>query len=161
LQRVRDRHEGFVDASDQWYQSDDFETGHCPVLCPSWLSPARYARVLAHLLDGLHEDLNRICKAPYVVVTDGKHEWLVSARSDAHQRRNNSPSRDNTSFMDNSRVRVPSATVRRSHSIIFNHKELKSRKSRMPLWPFRSWCFERQHGRPAKTIRYGLELRSE
>lgn len=49
---------------------------------------------LAYLLDGLHEDLNRIVKAPYVEmpdVTDGHNMAIAGARAwDAHKRRNES-----------------------------------------------------------------------
>ena len=49
---------------------------------------------LAYLLDGLHEDLNRIRKAPYVEmpdVTDGQCIAVAGARAwDAHHRRNDS-----------------------------------------------------------------------
>ena len=49
---------------------------------------------LAYLLDGLHEDLNRIRKAPYVEmpdVTDGQNMAIAGAEAwDAHRRRNDS-----------------------------------------------------------------------
>mmetsp|Transcript_7503 Transcript_7503/g.21917 ORF Transcript_7503/g.21917 Transcript_7503/m.21917 type:complete len:1185 (+) Transcript_7503:311-3865(+) len=49
---------------------------------------------LAYLLDGLHEDLNRIRKAPYVEmpdVTDGHNMAVAGAEAwNAHQRRNDS-----------------------------------------------------------------------
>ncbi|OEU22351.1 cysteine proteinase [Fragilariopsis cylindrus CCMP1102] len=49
---------------------------------------------LAYLLDGLHEDLNRIRRAPYVEmpdVTDGQNMAIAAARAwDAHKRRNDS-----------------------------------------------------------------------
>ena len=49
---------------------------------------------LAYLLDGLHEDLNRIRKAPYVEmpdVTDGQNMAIAGAEAwDAHKRRNDS-----------------------------------------------------------------------
>jgi ubiquitin C-terminal hydrolase len=49
---------------------------------------------LAYLLDGLHEDLNRIRQAPYVEmpdVTDGQNMHVAGARAwDAHRRRNDS-----------------------------------------------------------------------
>ncbi len=49
---------------------------------------------LAYLLDGLHEDLNRIRKAPYVEmpdVTDGHNMHIAGAEAwDAHKRRNDS-----------------------------------------------------------------------
>ena len=49
---------------------------------------------LAYLLDGLHEDLNRIRKAPYVEmpdVTDGHNMAIAGAEAwDAHKRRNDS-----------------------------------------------------------------------
>jgi len=49
---------------------------------------------LAYLLDGLHEDLNRIKKAPYVEmpdVTDGQNMAIAGAEAwDAHLRRNDS-----------------------------------------------------------------------
>jgi len=49
---------------------------------------------LAYLLDGLHEDLNRITSAPYVEmpdVTDGQNMAVAGARAlDAHRKRNDS-----------------------------------------------------------------------
>lgn len=49
---------------------------------------------LAYLLDGLHEDLNRIRKAPYVEMpdaTDGQNMAIAGAEAwDAHKRRNDS-----------------------------------------------------------------------
>lgn len=54
---------------------------------------------LAYLLDGLHEDLNRIRKAPYVEMPDanGKENMAIAGAEawDAHRRRNDSLIMDN------------------------------------------------------------------
>jgi ubiquitin C-terminal hydrolase len=120
---------------------------------------------LAYLLDGLHEDLNRIRKAPYVEmpdVTDGQNMAVASARAwDAHQRRNNSLLMDTFYGQFKSTCVCPKCNRVSVAFDTFNHVSLEIPQVKNAIVAFQALVFRAPTpDAPAtKAIRYGLELR--
>lgn len=120
---------------------------------------------LAYLLDGLHEDLNRIRKAPYVEmpdVTDGQNMAVASARAwDAHQRRNSSLLMDTFYGQFKSTCVCPKCNRVSVAFDTFNHVSLEIPQVKNAIVAFQALVFRAPTpDAPAtKAIRYGLELR--
>lgn len=119
---------------------------------------------LAYLLDGLHEDLNRIRKAPYVElpdVTEGQNMAVAGARAwDGHRRRNDSLVMDSFYGQFKSTCVCPQCSRVSVSFDAFNHVSLgiPSRKDEMISLGFT--FFASGHGEPApKPKRFGVQVR--
>jgi ubiquitin carboxyl-terminal hydrolase 4/11/15 len=121
---------------------------------------------LAYLLDGLHEDLNRIRKAPYVEMpdaTDGQNMAIAGAQAwDAHLRRNDSLVMDTVYGQFKSTCICPKCEKVSVSFDAFNHVSLEIPQNQnllvtIPILVFRT---PKQHGGKAVKIpmRYGISL---
>ena len=120
---------------------------------------------LAYLLDGLHEDLNRIRKAPYVAmpdVTDGQNMAVAGARAwDAHRRRNDSLVLDTFYGQFKSTCVCPKCNRVSVSFDAFNHVSLEIPQEKNAIVPISILVF------PAATetssaptpVRYGVHIR--
>ena len=120
---------------------------------------------LAYLLDGLHEDLNRIVKAPYVEMpdaTDGQNMAIAGAEAwDAHRRRNDSLVMDTVYGQFKSTCICPKCQKVSVSFDAFNHVLLEIPQNQnllmtIPILVFRT----PKHGNKDDKIplRYGVSL---
>lgn len=126
---------------------------------------------LAYLLDGLHEDLNRIRKAPYVElpdVTDGQCLAVAGAHAwDAHRRRNDSLVFDTFYGQFKSTCVCPNCNRVSVSFDAFNHVSLEIPQEKNALVPLAVIVFaaaasdETIDTAPASPIlmRYGVPIR--
>lgn len=120
---------------------------------------------LAYLLDGLHEDLNRIRKAPYVEmpdVTDGQNMSVAGARAwDAHCRRNDSVVLDTFYGQFKSTCVCPQCQRVSVSFDAFNHVSLEIPRSTNGALFIFVLVFDMKHNSTAPAMtptRYGIEL---
>jgi ubiquitin C-terminal hydrolase len=120
---------------------------------------------LAYLLDGLHEDLNRVKDAPYVEmpdVSDGDHIRVAGARAwDYHGRRNDSLIMDNVYGQFKSTCVCPQCDRVSLSFDTFNHVSLEIPQKKDAIVPFVVWLVKSPpQGMPAeRPVRYGIEMR--
>ena len=115
---------------------------------------------LAYLLDGLHEDLNRIRKAPYVEmpdVTDGQNMAVAGARAwEAHCRRNDSLVLDTFYGQFKSTCVCPQCKRVSVSFDAFNHVSLEIPQAKNAIMPVCVLVFTAKKSKPAW---YGVEIR--
>ena len=120
---------------------------------------------LAYLLDGLHEDLNRIRKAPYVEmpdVTDGHDMAVAGARAwEAHRRRNDSLVLDTFYGQFKSTCVCPKCSRVSVSFDAFNHVSLEIPQAKNAIVSLSVLVFPAPtDGATACTpVRYGVEIR--
>lgn len=116
---------------------------------------------LAYFLDGLHEDLNRIRKAPYVEmpdVTDGQNMNVAAFRAwEAHCRRNDSLVMDTFYGQFKSTCVCPKCNRVSLSFDAFNHVSLEIPQAKSAIIPICVWVFPA--GRAKTPVRYTVEIR--
>lgn len=120
---------------------------------------------LAYLLDGLHEDLNRIRNAPYVEmpdVTDGQNMGVASARAwEAHQRRNNSLVMDTFYGQFKSTCVCPGCKRVSVSFDAFNHVSLEIPQVKNAIVTLSALVYRAvtPESPARKAVQYGLQIR--
>jgi ubiquitin carboxyl-terminal hydrolase 4/11/15 len=116
---------------------------------------------LAYFLDGLHEDLNRIRKAPYVEmpdVTDGQDMNIAAARAwEAHCRRNDSLVMDTFYGQFKSTCVCPDCNRVSLSFDAFNHVSLEIPQAKNAVIPVSIWVYPAGSGK--NPTRYSVDIR--
>lgn len=116
---------------------------------------------LAYFLDGLHEDLNRIRKAPYVEmpdVTDGQNMNVAASRAwEAHCRRNDSLVMDTFYGQFKSTCVCPVCNRVSLSFDAFNHVSLEIPQAKNAVVPVCVWVYPA--GRAQTPTRYNIDIR--
>ena len=120
---------------------------------------------LAYLLDGLHEDLNRIRRAPYVEmpdVTDGQNMAIAAARAwDAHKRRNDSLVLDTFYGQFQSTCVCPRCNRVSMSFDTFNHVSLEIPPNNLAWSMVTIPVLVHFYDGTRKPVRYGINLRNQ
>lgn len=120
---------------------------------------------LAYLLDGLHEDLNRIRKAPYVTmpdVKDGQNMAIAGAKAwDAHKRRNDSLVLDTFYGQFQSTCICPRCQRVSVSFDAFNHVSLEIPQIQKVTMSIPVVVFRKPTKEPCPPYRYGITIRRQ
>jgi ubiquitin carboxyl-terminal hydrolase 4/11 len=120
---------------------------------------------LAYLLDGLHEDLNRVRDAPYVEMPEmqpGQNMAVAGARAwDAHRRRNDSLVLDTFYGQFKSTCVCPKCSRVSESFDVFNHISLEIPQAKNAIVPISVLVFPSPtvDGAARVPVRYGVEMR--
>lgn len=120
---------------------------------------------LAYLLDGLHEDVNRIRRAPYVEmpdVTDGQNMTIAAAEAwNAHKKRNDSMVMDTFYGQFQSTCVCPKCNRVSVSFDAFNHVSLEIPSSRPALTTMSFPVLVHFSDGNRKPIQYGVKVRRQ